>query len=123
MNSKIEKQNPKIFPPWPCFGDDEIKAVERVLRSGDVNQWTGPEVTNRKGSFKFLVLNENDLQIKLMRREWSGFMNIIHLGSEQTVTGSCHLLQTNGINIMVECGLAQGNDVILPMGSWPVRLI
>ena len=45
MNSKLKKQNLKIFPPWPCFGDDEIKAVERVLRSGKVNQWTGSEVT------------------------------------------------------------------------------
>lgn len=46
MNSKMEKQNPKIFPPWPYYGDDEIKAVEKVLRSGKINQWTGSEVTN-----------------------------------------------------------------------------
>ena len=46
--------------------------------------------------------------------------NIIHLGGEQTVTGSCHLLQANGLNILVDCGLAQGNDDILPMKSWPV---
>ena len=49
----MEKQNLKIFPPWPCFGDDEIEAVTRVLRSGKVNQWTGSEVTNMKSSFKF----------------------------------------------------------------------
>jgi len=46
--------------------------------------------------------------------------NIIHLGGENTVTGSCHLLKANGLNIMVDCGLAQGNDVVLPMKSWPV---
>jgi len=46
--------------------------------------------------------------------------NIIHLGGENTVTGSCHLLQANGLNIMVDCGLAQGNDTILPMKAWPV---
>jgi len=45
---------------------------------------------------------------------------LIHLGGEKTVTGSCHLLQANGIHIMVDCGLAQGNDVLLPMKSWPV---
>jgi len=28
---------------WPCFEDDEIAAVERVLRSGKVNYWTGEE--------------------------------------------------------------------------------
>jgi len=44
MNSKIKNQNLKIFPPWPCFGDDEIEAVGKVLRSGEVNQWTGSEV-------------------------------------------------------------------------------
>jgi len=36
----------KTFPPWPCFGDGEIEAVEKVLRSGKVNQWTGSEVTD-----------------------------------------------------------------------------
>lgn len=29
---------------WPFYADDEIEAVVRVLRSGRVNQWTGPEV-------------------------------------------------------------------------------
>jgi len=38
--------NSKIFSPWPTSGDDEIKAVERVLRSGKINQWTGSEVTS-----------------------------------------------------------------------------
>jgi dTDP-4-amino-4,6-dideoxygalactose transaminase len=42
----MKKQKPKSFPAWPCFGDDEIEAVERVLRSGKVNQWTGSEVTS-----------------------------------------------------------------------------
>ena len=46
MNSKMKKQNPKTFPSWPCFGEDEIEAVEMVLRSGKVNQWTGSEVTS-----------------------------------------------------------------------------
>ena len=44
-------------------------------------------------------------------------IDIIHLGGENTVTGSCHLLQANGLNIMVACGLAQGNDSVLPYGS------
>jgi dTDP-4-amino-4,6-dideoxygalactose transaminase len=51
MSSKMEKQNPKIFSPWPCFGDDEINAVTRVLRSGNVNQWTGPEVTGFENEY------------------------------------------------------------------------
>ena len=46
--------------------------------------------------------------------------NIIHLGGEHTVTGSCHLLRANGLNIMVDCGLAQGNDAVISMGSWAV---
>lgn len=36
----------KPFPPWPYFGNDEIKSVEKVLQSGKVNQWTGSEVTS-----------------------------------------------------------------------------
>ncbi len=29
---------------WPFYAEDEIEAVASVLRSGKVNQWTGPEV-------------------------------------------------------------------------------
>jgi metallo-beta-lactamase family protein len=30
------------------------------------------------------------------------------------------LLQVHGLNILVDCGLAQGNDVVAPMDRWPV---
>lgn len=29
---------------WPFFADDEVEGAAAVLRSGRVNQWTGPEV-------------------------------------------------------------------------------
>ena len=48
-------------------------------------------------------------------------MKIVHLGGGETVTGSCHLLQVHGLNILVDCGLAQGNDFVEPMDRWPVR--
>src|SRR6056297_400892 len=47
-------------------------------------------------------------------------MNLTHLGGENTVTGSCHLLQAKGINILVDCGMAQGRDAVAPMQSWPI---
>lgn len=31
------------YPDWPSFSDEEIQAVEAVLRSGKVNYWTGTE--------------------------------------------------------------------------------
>src|SRR5664279_2718788 len=31
------------LPPWPYFESEEIEAVERVLRSGKINYWTGDE--------------------------------------------------------------------------------
>ncbi len=43
-----------------------------------------------------------------------------HLGGEQTVTGSCRLLQVKGINILVDCGIAQGDDTVIPTEKWPV---
>jgi metallo-beta-lactamase family protein len=45
---------------------------------------------------------------------------LTHLGGLRTVTGSCHLLQARGLNIMVDCGLAQGNDDVAPMETWSV---
>lgn len=29
------------YAPWPVFAEDEVRAVEAVLRSGKVNYWTG----------------------------------------------------------------------------------
>lgn len=39
--------------------------------------------------------------------------NIIHLGGEHTVTSSCHLLQANGLNILV-VGLHKGMTLSFP---------
>lgn len=36
----------KGFNVWPCFSDEDINAVNRVLRTGKINQWTGQEVFN-----------------------------------------------------------------------------
>ncbi len=33
----------KPYAPWPHFQEDEIEAVANVLRSGNVNYWTGEE--------------------------------------------------------------------------------
>lgn len=49
------------------------------------------------------------------------FPEILHLGGENCVTGSCHLLRANGLNILIDCGSAQGKDVAAPMEQWPVR--
>jgi metallo-beta-lactamase family protein len=47
-------------------------------------------------------------------------MDLTHLGAETSVTGSCHLLRVNGLAILVDCGLAQGSEAVLPMDDWPV---
>lgn len=52
-------------------------------------------------------------------------MKISHLGAKDCVTGSCHLVQTkpgssDGVNILVDCGSAYGNDPELPFARFPV---
>ncbi len=48
-------------------------------------------------------------------------MHIDHLGGENCVTGSCHLVRAGGMNILVDCGLVQGDDRAVPMAEWPLR--
>jgi len=38
-------------------------------------------------------------------------MKITFLGADHEVTGSCHFLQAAGKNILIDCGMEQGNDV------------
>jgi metallo-beta-lactamase family protein len=47
---------------------------------------------------------------------------VTHLGGATCVTGSCHLLQMQGVNILVDCGIAQGRDRLLPVDRWPVKV-
>ena len=35
-------------------------------------------------------------------------------------TGSCHLVQAQGLNVLVDCGAVQGNDRAVAMDDWPV---
>ncbi len=48
-------------------------------------------------------------------------VEITHLGGKTSVTGSCHLLRGNGLNILVDCGAVQGGDAAVPMEEWPVQ--
>lgn len=45
---------------------------------------------------------------------------LVHLGAEHCVTGSAHLLQVKGINILIDCGSIQGDDQAVPIEDWPV---
>ncbi|MBF0234579.1 MAG: MBL fold metallo-hydrolase [Desulfamplus sp.] len=48
-------------------------------------------------------------------------VTIHHLGAKNCVTGSCHLIETtSGIHILVDCGLAQGDDPQLPFDQFPI---
>ena len=48
---------------------------------------------------------------------------LTHIGAENSVTGSCHLIQLhNGINIMVDCGLSMGNDNVTSLSDMPVKV-
>jgi dTDP-4-amino-4,6-dideoxygalactose transaminase len=57
---------------WPTYDEDEIAAVAAVLRSGKVNQWTGPEVgeferacTDRFGGGHGIALANGSLALDL----------------------------------------------------------
>jgi metallo-beta-lactamase family protein len=48
-------------------------------------------------------------------------MKIHYLGAENCVTGSCHLVQGDRLNIMVDCGLVQGRDRAVEETDWPIE--
>lgn len=66
------------LPPWPHFAEDEIKAVAKVLRSGRVNQWTGPEVNAFERAFAdyigvkhAIAVANGTVSLELILRAWN----------------------------------------------------
>jgi dTDP-4-amino-4,6-dideoxygalactose transaminase len=62
---------------WPFYADDEIAAVVGVLRSGKVNQWTGPDVAafevamaERFGGGPGVALANGSLALELVLRAY-----------------------------------------------------
>ena len=60
---------------WPFYDEDEIEAVSAVLRSGRVNQWTGPDVamfekacSARFGSGPAIALANGSVALELALR-------------------------------------------------------
>ena len=60
---------------WPSYDDDEIAAVAAVLRSGRVNQWTGPDVSafeeacsRRFGGGRAIALANGSVALELALR-------------------------------------------------------
>lgn len=73
---------------WPYYADDEIEAVAAVLRTGRVNQWTGPEVfafedacTTRFGGGYGVALANGTVALELALRAFG-----IGVGDEVVVT-------------------------------------
>lgn len=63
---------------WPYYADDEIEAAVEVLRSGKVNQWTGPDVfefekacTARFGGGHGIALANGSLALELALRAFN----------------------------------------------------
>lgn len=38
---RLNNNNRNQFPKWPEFDKDEVRSVQKVLKSGKVNYWTG----------------------------------------------------------------------------------
>ena len=44
-------------------------------------------------------------------------MKLTFIGAAHEVTGSCHLLETNGKHILIDCGMEQGPDLYAESGT------
>jgi len=73
---------------WPVYDEDEIGAVVEVLRSGRVNQWTGPHVTafedacsRRFGCGRAIALANGSVALELALRAFG-----VGIGDEVIVT-------------------------------------
>lgn len=82
----------KPFPPWPFFDDDEIAAVKGVLRSGDVNYWTGD-------------------QCGLFEKEFAAFIGVNHAVALTNGTAALE-------SVLTALNIGSGDEVIVTPRSY-----
>lgn len=84
---------------WPFYSNAEIDAVTRVLRSGKVNQWTGPEVNAFQDQFAAYIgtrhgiaVANGTVSLELILRAWG-----IGPGDEVVVTPRSFLASASAV--------------------------
>ncbi|MEA2935465.1 MAG: hypothetical protein QOD74_2111 [Variibacter sp.] len=97
--SPIRQQAP---PPWPLYEEDEINAVVRVLRSGNVNQWTGDLVSEfeekfaqRMGMLHAVAVSSGSIALELALRAFG-----IGAGDEVIVTSRSFIASASCVNLV-----------------------
>jgi dTDP-4-amino-4,6-dideoxygalactose transaminase len=84
--------NPSAFPTWPVYAEDERKAVDRVLQSGNSNYWTGEEG-------------------KLFESEFAAWCGVSH--------ALCVCNGTIALELALRgCGIGRGDEVIVTPRSF-----
>lgn len=76
------------FPPWPQLDDEMIDAAARVLRSGELNYWTGSEG-------------------RQFEQEFAGYVGCRHAVAVANGTAALELA-------LIAIGIGPGHEVIVP---------
>ena len=76
--SNVADLSPRAAERWPFYAEDEVEAAAAVLRSGLVNQWTGPNVaafeqacTDRFGGGHGAALANGSVALELALRAFA----------------------------------------------------
>ncbi len=131
---------------WPTYAEDEIAAVAAVLRSGRVNQWTGPEVfafekalTERFGGVHGIALANGSVALELALRAFGVGPGDEVVTTPRTFAASafCAMLvgatpvfadvDANSGNVTAETIAAVLTDrtkaiIAVHLGGWPVDM-
>jgi hypothetical protein len=117
-----ESLAPKPDEHWPFYADDEIGAVVEVLRSGKVNQWTGPHVgafetamAQRFGGGPGVALANGSLALELALRAYD-----VGPGDEVVVTPRTFMASASCVRQLRPCGgllLLPGQDHVHRRGG------
>lgn len=119
---------------WPFYGDDEIAAVAGVLRSGAVNQWTGPDVfafedacSTRFGGGSAIALINGSVALELALRAFGvGSGDEVIVSPRSFIASASCVRLVGAIPIFADVDIDSGNitaATIAPLLSVRTRAI
>jgi dTDP-4-amino-4,6-dideoxygalactose transaminase len=108
---------------WPVFGDDEVAAAVRVLRSGKVNAWVGEETSSFEREYAAFTGSRHAIAVANGTVALELALRALGIGEgDDVITSPRTYIASASCAVRRAAPLLWGRGPSSRMSTWPVRI-